>query len=117
MILNSRLCGSLRSLRDVVYSASGAREAQACQVQTPSGSADLLFESPVSLLGCRRNMIYCKATLFNFVCFRSEKIKNLIREGGDKKTVKKKNIEPIFGKVIEGDQIKKTLDIFLEKNF
>ena len=27
----------------------------------------------------------------------------------------KKNIEPIFGKVIEGDEIKKTLDIFLEK--
>ena len=37
-----------------------------------------------------------------------------MREGGEK-TFKKKNIEHIFGKVIEGDQIKKTLDIFLEK--
>ena len=37
-----------------------------------------------------------------------------MREGG-KKTFKKKNIEPIFGKVNEGDQIKKTLDFFLEK--
>ena len=27
----------------------------------------------------------------------------------------KKNIEPIFKKVNEGDEIKKTLDIFLEK--
>ena len=49
-----------------------------------------------------------------FLCFRSEKILNLMREG-EKKTFKKKNIEPIFGKVNEGDQIKKTLDIFLEK--
>ena len=32
-----------------------------------------------------------------------------MREGG------KKNIEPIFGKVIEGDQIKKTFHKFLEK--
>ena len=37
-----------------------------------------------------------------------------MREGG-KKTFKKKNIEPIFGKVNEGDEIKKTLDIFLKK--
>ena len=34
---------------------------------------------------------------------------------GKKKTFKKKNIEHIFGKVNEGDQIKKTLVIFLEK--
>ena len=34
----------------------------------------------------------------------------------EKKNIKeKKNIEPIFGKVNEGDEIKKTLDIFLEK--
>ena len=36
-----------------------------------------------------------------------------MREGG-KKTLKK-NIGPIFGKVNEGDEIKKTLDIFLGK--
>ena len=36
-----------------------------------------------------------------------------MREGGKK--IKKKNIEPIFEKVNEGDQIKKTLDKFLEK--
>ena len=37
-----------------------------------------------------------------------------MREGG-KKTFRKKNIQPIFWKVSEGDQIKKTLDKFLEK--
>ena len=37
-----------------------------------------------------------------------------MKEGG-KKTFKKKNIELIFGKVNEGDEIKKTLDIFLKK--
>ena len=36
-----------------------------------------------------------------------------MREGG-KKTFKKKNIDPIFGKGYEGDQIKKTLT-FLKK--
>ena len=34
-----------------------------------------------------------------------------MREGG-KKTFKKKTIEPIFGKVNEGNEIKKTLDKF-----
>ena len=34
---------------------------------------------------------------------------------GEKKTFQKKNIEPIFEKVNEGDEIKKTLDIFLKK--
>ena len=38
-----------------------------------------------------------------------------MREAG-KKTFRKKNIQPIFGKVNEGDQIKKTLDKFPEKN-
>ena len=38
-----------------------------------------------------------------------------MREGGKKKHLGKKNIEPIFEKVNEGDQIKKTLDTFLEK--
>ena len=33
-----------------------------------------------------------------------------MREGGKKKHLRKKNIEPIFGKVIEGDEMKKTLD-------
>ena len=38
-----------------------------------------------------------------------------MREGGKKNIQGKKNIEPIFRKVIEGDQIKKTLEKFLEK--
>ena len=38
-----------------------------------------------------------------------------MREGGKKNIQEKKNIPPIFGKVNEGDQIKKTLDKFLEK--
>ena len=38
-----------------------------------------------------------------------------MRGGAEKKHLRKKNIEPIFGKVNEGDQIKKTLDLFLEK--
>ena len=38
-----------------------------------------------------------------------------MRKGGEKKHFEKKNIEPIFGKVNEGDEIKKTLDKFLEK--
>ena len=32
---------------------------------------------------------------------------------GEKKHLRKKNIEPIFGNVNEGVEIKKTLDIFL----
>ena len=35
-----------------------------------------------------------------------------MREGGIKKNIKKKNIQPIFGKVNEGNEIKKTFDIF-----
>ena len=42
------------------------------------------------------------------LCFRSEKIQSLIREG-EKKHLRKKNIEPIFGKVNEGDQIEKNI--------
>ena len=38
-----------------------------------------------------------------------------MREGGKKKHLGENNIEPIFGKVNEGDQIKKTLDKFLGK--
>ena len=38
-----------------------------------------------------------------------------MREGGKKTFEKKKHIEPIFKKVNEGDEIKKTLAIFLEK--
>ena len=41
-----------------------------------------------------------EATIFNL------SVLNLVREG-DKKTFKKKNIEPIFEKVNEGDEIKK----------
>ena len=38
-----------------------------------------------------------------------------MREGGEKKHLRKKNIGSIFEKVNEGDQIRKTLDIFLDK--
>ena len=38
-----------------------------------------------------------------------------MREGGKKKHLRKKNIESMFGDVIEGDQMKKTLDKLLEK--
>ena len=49
-----------------------------------------------------------------FPCFRSEK--NLkSNEGGGGGHLRKQNIEPIFGKVSEGDEIKKEIDIFLEK--
>ena len=41
-------------------------------------------------------------------------MQNLMREG-EKKTFKKKTIEPIFGKVNEGDEIKKTFDLFKKK--
>ena len=41
-----------------------------------------------------------------FLCFRSEKIQNLMRGGGGskKKIKEKKNIEPFFGKVNEADE-------------
>ena len=52
-----------------------------------------------------------KVTMFNFSVLDQNKIQNLIREGRKKL----KNIEPIFGKVNEGDQIKKTSDKSLEK--
>ena len=38
-----------------------------------------------------------------------------MRESGKKKHLRKKPIEPTFGKVNEGDQINKTLDKLLEK--
>ena len=41
-----------------------------------------------------------------YLCFRSEEIKDLISEGGEKTF--KKNIKPIFGKVNEGALIKKS---------
>ena len=44
---------------------------------------------------------------------KSEKIKILLREGG-KKHLRKKNIKHIFEEDNEGDEIKKTLDNFLE---
>ena len=55
-----------------------------------------------------------KATMFNFSVLDQKNLKS--NEGGRwKKTFKKKNIEPIFGKVNKGDEIKKTLGKFLEK--
>ena len=53
------------------------------------------------------------ATGFYFPVLDQKKIQNLIWEGG-KKTFRKKNIPPIFGKGYEGNK-KKTLDKFLEK--
>ena len=47
--------------------------------------------------------------------FRSEKIQSLMRGDGKKKHLRKKNIETIFGKVNEGDEIEKTSVKFLEK--
>ena len=44
--------------------------------------------------------------MFNFSVLDQEKIQNLMG-GWRKKTFKKKNIEPIFGKDNEGDEIKK----------
>ena len=44
---------------------------------------------------------------FHISLFRSEKSQNLMREGGKKKHLRKKNIKHIFGKGNEGDQIKK----------
>ena len=38
-----------------------------------------------------------------------------MREGDKNKHLRKKNIQPIFGKVNEGNQKKKTLDKFLKK--
>ena len=51
-----------------------------------------------------RQLMLCKATTYYF----SENIHNLMREG-EKKTLKKKTIEPIFGIVNAGDQIKKNI--------
>ena len=51
--------------------------------------------------------------MFNYSVLDQKK-SNVMREGG-KKTFKKKNIEPIFGKGNERDEIKKTFDKFLEK--
>ena len=53
-----------------------------------------------------------KATCFNFPVLDQKKSN---KRGWEKKTFEKKNMNPIFGKVNEGDEIKKTLDIFLEK--
>ena len=39
-----------------------------------------------------------------------------MRKGGKKKHLGKKNIEPIFGEINDGDNMIKTFDIFLEVN-
>ena len=52
--------------------------------------------------------------MFNFSVLDLKK--NNIKWGrAVKKTFEKKNIEPIFGNVSEGAEIKKTFDKFLEK--
>ena len=43
--------------------------------------------------------------MFNFFVLDQKNAR--MREGGKKKHLRKKNIEPIFGKVNEGDEIKK----------
>ena len=53
--------------------------------------------------------------MFNISVLDQKKIQNLMREGEKKHLREKKNIEHILGKVNEGDQIKKTWVIFLEK--
>ena len=51
-----------------------------------------------------------KATMFNFTVQDQKKKSNEGGRGlGGKKNLRKKNIEPIFGKVNVGDKIKKTL--------
>ena len=63
---------------------------------------------------CNKKKVMAKATMFNLsVLIR--KIQNPTRKCGEKKYLRKKNIEPIFGKVNEVDEINKTLDKFLEK--
>ena len=52
--------------------------------------------------------------MFYFSVLDQKKYINLVREGGENKHLKK-NTEPIFGRVNEDDQIKKTLDKFIEK--
>ena len=60
-----------------------------------------------------RRYLPCKATLFHISVLDQKNPKS--NEGGRKKKhLRKKNIEHILGKVNEGDQIKKTLVIFLE---
>ena len=44
--------------------------------------------------------------MFNLSLLESEKIQNLMREGG-KKNHLRKNIEPIFAQVNQGEEIKK----------
>ena len=51
--------------------------------------------------------------MFYFSVLDQKKIQKIIREGGENKHLKE-NTEPIFGKVNEDDQIKKTLDKFIE---
>ena len=76
-----------------------------------------------------REWLLYKSTIFYFSVLDQKKIQNLMRESGKKKHLGKKNIEPIFekvnegdqikkhfsGKVNEGDEIKKTFDLFKKK--
>ena len=55
-----------------------------------------------------------KATVF-YLFVLHQKNPKYNEEGGKKKHLRKKHIQPFFGKVNEGDQIKKTFDKFLEK--
>ena len=50
--------------------------------------------------------------LFKFLCLRSEKIQNQVREDGKKKHLRKKNIGHISGKINVGDKINKNLTYF-----
>ena len=57
-------------------------------------------------------MIYVLGHWFLFLYFRSEKIQNLMREGGKKKHLGKRNNGQISGKVNESDEIKNVWTYF-----
>ena len=77
---------------------------------TPCG-----INAMLDLHGYTYTCTYILGHCFLFLCFRSGKNENLMREGGKKKHLRKKTIEHIFGQVNEGAQIKKTFDKFLGK--
>ena len=63
---------------------------------------------------CNKKKVMAKATMFNLSVLirKNPKSNEKVRE---KKIFEKKNIEPIFGKVNEVDEINKTLGKFLKK--
>ena len=72
--------------------------------------------SPIAVILSRTLMMqyFSPFPVFIRSCVNVPKIQNLMREAGKKKHLWKKNIEPIFGKVSEGDE--KNL-CFFQNNF